>query len=359
MRSVFRFCGAALCCVLLAAGAAQLITRTTRSAGAARLPSAAVDHDRRAREKIFGPSYPNPALETFVDPNAPAGSTDRVFLDPTKFDGTVFSVTVSLAGENREPGSLKEYREVIGTRAQRARAHLEQRRASLQLGTPPTPPQVFEAIRLYYEFAFVALYEGDHDAAATWLGKALGLSRTPGMPPAIEATMTALLGVNSLRRGEQDNCIGCVGPSSCIFPIGQEARHTQPAGSREAVALVHRVPRSIAGRPASSLVAEHRRDDPGRAPGNVPPRYLIPVAGFRSKVDVGRFENVAGRTGLIARGPDLAGGASSTTSTATAGPTSSPVRSTSPMAPRSTSTVATAHSRIARRRPAWASRSTP
>ena len=121
MRSVFRFCGAALCCVLLAAGAAQLITRTTRSAGAARLPSAAVDHDRRAREKIFGPSYPNPALETFVDPNAPAGSTDRVFLDPTKFDGTVFSVTVSLAGENREPGSLKEYREVIGTRAQRAR----------------------------------------------------------------------------------------------------------------------------------------------------------------------------------------------------------------------------------------------
>jgi hypothetical protein len=46
----------------------------------------------------------------------------------------------------------------------------------------------------------------------------------------------------------------------------------------------------------------------GEHPGNVPPRYLIPVAGFRSKVDVGRFENVAGRTGLNSRGPDLAGG---------------------------------------------------
>ena len=47
--------------------------------------------------------------------------------------------------------------------------------------------------------------------------------------------MTALLGINALRRGEQDNCIACVGPSSCIFPIAPEAVHTRPAGSREAI----------------------------------------------------------------------------------------------------------------------------
>ena len=45
----------------------------------------------------------------------------------------------------------------------------------------------------------------------------------------------ALLGIVALRRGEVDNCIGCVGPSSCIFPIAHEAVHTQQSGSREAV----------------------------------------------------------------------------------------------------------------------------
>ena len=46
----------------------------------------------------------------------------------------------------------------------------------------------------------------------------------------------------------------------------------------------------------------------GDYPDKVPPRFLIPVGPFRSKRDLGRFENVATRVGLIARGPDLAGG---------------------------------------------------
>src|SRR5262249_11936274 len=46
----------------------------------------------------------------------------------------------------------------------------------------------------------------------------------------------------------------------------------------------------------------------GEYPEKVPPRNLIPVERFRSKVDVGRFENVAKAAGLGARGPNLAGG---------------------------------------------------
>ena len=46
----------------------------------------------------------------------------------------------------------------------------------------------------------------------------------------------------------------------------------------------------------------------GEYPEKVPPRYLIPAGSVRSKLDLGRFENVAPPAGLTARGPDLAGG---------------------------------------------------
>ena len=89
--------------------------------------------------------------------------------------------------------------------------------------------------------------------------------------------MTALLGINALRRGEQDNCIGCVGPSSCIFPIAREAVHTRPAGSREAVewftAYLEEWPGDLRVRWLLNIAYMTL----GEYPDKVPPRYLIPV----------------------------------------------------------------------------------
>ena len=120
--------------------------------------------------------------------------------------------------------------------------------------------------------------------------------------------MMALLGINALRRGEQDNCIGCVGPSSCIFPIAAEAVHTRPSGSREAVrwfsAYLDEWPGDLRIRWLLNIAAMTLGDYPEK----VPARFRIPVEPFRSKRDLGRFENVATKVGLIARGPDLAGG---------------------------------------------------
>jgi hypothetical protein len=46
----------------------------------------------------------------------------------------------------------------------------------------------------------------------------------------------------------------------------------------------------------------------GEHPQNVPQQYLIPAEVFRSKFELPRFENIALRAGLGARGPNLAGG---------------------------------------------------
>ena len=137
------------------------------------------------------------------------------------------------------------------------------------------------------------------------------------------------LGINALRRGEIENCLECVGPSSCIFPIADEAVHTQQAGSREAVKQFTAYLR-VARRPAGPLAAEHRLHDAGRVsrrgPAAIPdPARRIPLEARRGAVRERRARGRPRRRG--ARTWPAA--ASSTTSTATACPTCSPPRSMS------------------------------
>jgi hypothetical protein len=264
----------------------------------------------RTTPKAIEPQpYPIPTLTSFPDPTAPPGSSDRVFIDPQAFDSLILAATAQFTDKLQDEGSLREYREVISHRADRAKSRLRADLDNLHLGSSPTLDQALQALWVYRQLAFVALYEGDHDGAAAWLELALELSRTPGVPASVRPNMMALLGINALRRGEQDNCIGCVGPSSCIFPIAPEAVHTQPSGSREAVrwfsAYLDEWPGDLRIRWLLNIAAMTL----GEYPDKVPPRFRIAVEPFRSKRDLGRFENVATRVGLIARGPDLAGGA--------------------------------------------------
>ena len=152
------------------------------------------------------------------------------------------------------------------------------------------------------------MYEGKFLEAASWLEQALEASRAPDVPPRSGSRLKAVLGIIAMRRGEIENCLECVGPSSCIFPIAREAVHRNQAGSREAIkwftAYLEESPRDL--RVIWLLNIAYMTL--GEYPDKVPPQYLLPIERFRSEADVGRFENVASRAGLRSRGPNLAGG---------------------------------------------------
>ena len=80
-----------------------------------------------------------------------------------------------------------------------------------------------------------------------------------------------------MRRGEIENCLECLGPSSCIFPIAREAVHIQQAGSREAVkhftAYLERAPGDLRVRWLLNLAYMTL----GEYPEKVPPAFLIPL----------------------------------------------------------------------------------
>ncbi len=128
------------------------------------------------------PPYPSPTVATFPDPTAPAGSPDRVFVDPQTFDSLILAATAQFTDKVRDEGSLREYREVIAHRAERAKSQLRKQLDGLHLGQSPSLEEALGALWIYRQLAFVALYEGNHDEATSWLERSLEMARTPGVP---------------------------------------------------------------------------------------------------------------------------------------------------------------------------------
>ena len=129
-----------------------------------------------------------------------------------------------------------------------------------------------------------------------------------GLPAGLRANLGAMLGVIHLRRGETENCLDCLGPSSCIFPIAAEAVHQKPSGSREAIrqftAYLRQRPDDLRVRWLLNVASMTL----GEYPDKVPPEYLIPLEPFRSQARHRPVRERRAAVGLTSRGPNLAGG---------------------------------------------------
>ena len=219
------------------------------------------------------------------------------------FDLAGYPTACRFTGPIQDRGSLDQTRDAIRSRSQRGNAAL---RAQLAMASG-SPDAALRAFVARSGLADLAMYEGAFSDSAAWLEQALAEGN--GVPRDLLANHTALLGVVHLRRGETENCLDCLGPSSCIFPIAAEAVHQRPSGSREAIRhfteYLGKRPEDLGVRWLLNVAYMTL----GEYPSHVPPQYLIPVDRFQSKLDAGRFVNVATRVGLGRRPANMAGGA--------------------------------------------------
>jgi hypothetical protein len=108
----------------------------------------------------------------------------------------------------------------------------------------------------------------------------------------------SLLAISYMRLGEQQNCIENHEADSCLLPIRDKGVHVDQTGSRAAIRLL------------SAILARHPEDlsarwllniaymTVGEYPAKVPAPWLIPPSAFASDYDVGRFVDVAAKSGL-------------------------------------------------------------
>jgi hypothetical protein len=204
--------------------------------------------------------------------------------------------------------TLATLRTAIGSRGRKGMEYWKDQLALLEREPSQTQEVVRNRSQAQTSVALLNMYEGDYVEAERWIGAALETASAPYFPPLVRANLRAMQGVAALRRGETDNCIACIGPSSCIFPLVPEARHVRPSGSRDAVAhftaYLKERPEDMGVRWLLNVASMTL----GEYPDKVPPEYRLSLAPYRSKLEVGRFPNVANQVGLEARGANLAGG---------------------------------------------------
>jgi FG-GAP-like repeat/ASPIC and UnbV len=299
MRNLIRIALVVLFCLGVAGGTVFLLVHPEWLAGRRAEPA------RSGRDA--GRGSPSAKRESAGPPSGP-GQPAVFDIIPEKFEDGGYEAAVLFAAPIRDPGSLQELRESVRGRGRRGIAALKVKYEGMQADPRAIPDHRLEMITLLRSIGFLYMYEGNFLEAASWLERALELARDPAVPAAVRLRLMAVLGIVAMRRGEVENCVECVGPSSCIFPIAGEAVHRNQAGSREAVkwftAYLAESPRDLRVIWLLNIVSMTL----GEYPDKVPPEYRIATKLARPSGEAPRFENVASTVGLTARGPNLAGG---------------------------------------------------
>ena len=229
----------------------------------------------------------------------------EIYLDKSQLADAGIALANRYTGEVRDTNSLEDLKKALSRRGTDGLAELQAAAESIKKSGRP---QDLGVARLYFQIGLMLTYEGRLEEAVNAIEKSESIGQTAGMPVPVLANLRAILGVLAFRRGEVDNCIGCVGPSSCILPIAKSAVHKKQSGSREAVKCFTEYLDVAPGDLRLRWMLNLAYMTLGEYPAKVPAQYLVPLDRFATSVDIGRFDNVAPEVGLISRGANQAGG---------------------------------------------------
>ncbi len=279
--------GRDLLLALLAMACAVLSTAGCGSSSVPKAETVAETKVAPAKQSAEASSEPTPALYG-----------EGWFDDSGYFFGTVFTA----CGDRRSPLARKRSASAFVGRAHRGVDHLRGILADVPLGTLEASKQVAS---LHRAIGGLYMFQGEFEAATREFEAARDAE--PAGSLLLKANDEGLLGIAALRRGEVENCVACCAEESCIFPLAATAIHARPSGSRAAIqhfsTYLKTRPEDIGVRWLLNLAYMTL----GEYPAKVPPEYLIPLEPFLSKINVGRFPNVAPRLGLDPGG-NMAGG---------------------------------------------------
>lgn len=161
---------------------------------------------------------------------------------------------------------------------------------------------------LHIQYFYVLLLAGQTREALAHHDRIAPAFKDPRsrIPPQMSLAMREHEAIAYFRLAEQENCLQRPCCFSCIFPLEREAVHTMTEGSENAIkaytALLQDYPNNLTYRWLLNLAYQTL----GRYPHDVPARWVIPPAAFKSDYELPRFTDAAADAGLA--DVDLAGG---------------------------------------------------
>ena len=153
---------------------------------------------------------------------------------------------------------------------------------------------------LLYLKANLLSYEGEVKQAYEVLERLRSLVESDDLlAQSALGTVIYLQGVTALRRGENENCLSCLGDSACLLPIAASAVHTNPFGSRLAIRhfteYLRQFPENLEVRWLLNLAHMTL----GEYPEKPDQSFRLDLSRFfHSEFDIGQFREVSHRLGL-------------------------------------------------------------
>lgn len=146
------------------------------------------------------------------------------------------------------------------------------------------------------------LLELGREKEAIKLLERLAKEKVPFEPPRVQRT----LAIAYLRQGERANCVMNHASASCILPIEGLGVHSDPEGSRKAVAIYEELLRNDPHDLESRWLLNLAYMTLGEYPGKVPAAFLLPGMQGDTTYKVKPFEDIAGSLNLTIN--NMAGG---------------------------------------------------
>ena len=215
-----------------------------------------------------------------------------------RFDVNVsgFSEAAAALANWTKPANWNTDLKLSCTMRQQSFADLTARSKKLAAAADAPGHSPADSVALRLGLAQVHVYQGEMDAAIAQIEAALrtAASGAPGLLPEVEE----MLGVAYLHRAGAVNDVYLHPGERCIFPIRPEFSYAKGADSQKAIqhflASLKLRPADIETRWLLNLAYMTL----GKYPAGVPKEQLLAPSHFASAEDIGRFTDVAPRTGL-------------------------------------------------------------
>ncbi|MEM9365821.1 MAG: CRTAC1 family protein [Planctomycetota bacterium] len=101
-----------------------------------------------------------------------------------------------------------------------------------------------------------------------------------------------------IRKGENENCIHCLGGDGCLFPIRPSAVHRKKEGSQIALKYLDRTLQKDPENLTAIWLLNLAHMTLGTHPSGVPERYRLPPDTLRPVTDFPRFPNISSKLGI-------------------------------------------------------------
>lgn len=120
------------------------------------------------------------------------------------------------------------------------------------------------------------------------------IARKPGVVNEKMVISTNLAGaIAGIRKGENENCVNCIGGEGCLFPIGPQGVHRRQEGSKIALKYLDVVLKKDPNDMAAIWLLNIAHMTLGSHPEGVPKKYRLPEDRLKSPIDFPRFKNIS------------------------------------------------------------------